>query len=650
MPYIKKIVLNNFKSFARETEIPFINGTNVIVGPNGSGKSNIADAICFVLGRLGVKSMRASKSSNLIFVGSKDIKPPNEASVKIIFDNSDSLFPFREKEIIIERIVRRNGQSIYKINNETKTRQEILELLSQVGIDPYGFNIVLQGGIQGIVKMQPEERRKIIEEVAGISVYEQKKEKSLHELEKTEEKLKEVSAILRERSTYLKNLEQERKQALKYKEIQNSIQRYKASIISKKILEKKKELSKIQENLNKFQEQKEKQKIKLESLQSEITKLSQEISNINESIYKSGGVEQETLHNETSELKAKLTGLEVRRENNEQKLSELLKRRERMEKDLKELELEIAKLREKSPVITEKYQELEQKKKLLDELEKGKKEFYKIRSELEVCKIRLNDKKQELQNKNIENQAILREIENLSRGIQHTNLNSANEFLTKLKKDYSNLIISQEKNIEETLKLEKETSMLESEITNLEKIKKHILEFDICPLCKSKMTQEHIQEVSSDCDEKISSLNLKIKENKKEIENMNKSISEIKNKITFTQSTISKVESDIINLQTAEKRKEKLKQLFQISKELEIEIKILEKKKSDLEKKFLENKNIEEKYDLLLQEVKEVSARTEENIDSEIEFKTRDLEKTRIILKQSFRDEEELKSEISELE
>ncbi|MEK6829694.1 MAG: AAA family ATPase, partial [Nanoarchaeota archaeon] len=203
MVYIKKLVMHGFKSFPRKTEIPFTEGINVIVGPNGSGKSNVSDALCFVLGRLSSKSMRAAKAGNLIFFGTKEASPAKEAMVEVVFDNSDKGFSESSNEVSIKRIVRKNGQSIYKLNNEVKTRQEILFLLAQAGIDPNGFNIILQGEIQNFVRMHNEDRRKIIEEVSGISVYESRKAKSLHELEKTEEKLKEVLAILRERTSYL---------------------------------------------------------------------------------------------------------------------------------------------------------------------------------------------------------------------------------------------------------------------------------------------------------------------------------------------------------------------------------------------------------------------------------------------------------------
>ena len=177
MPFIKKLVLRGFKSFAKETEILFDPGLNVVIGPNGSGKSNVSDAICFVLGRLSVKSIRAAKAANLIYNGGKENKPAFEARVDIIIDNSDFTFPI-QGDLTISRIVRRNGLSVYKINDETKTRQEVIDmLLAHAGIDPYGFNIILQGEISRFVEMRAEDRRKILEDVAGISIYEFRKEK-----------------------------------------------------------------------------------------------------------------------------------------------------------------------------------------------------------------------------------------------------------------------------------------------------------------------------------------------------------------------------------------------------------------------------------------------------------------------------------------
>jgi chromosome segregation protein len=218
-------------------------------------------------------------------------------------------------EVTIKRTVRKNGQSIYKINGVTKTRQDLLELLSQGGIDPNGFNIVLQGEIQSLVKSTSEDRRKIIEEVAGISIYETRKIKSIRELEKTAEKLKEVGAILKERNSYLKNLDRERQEAISYKNLEMVIRRCKATLISKSFKDKEKEiwgLEKIKEN-----HLKEIEKIKkiVAEKQRGIDLLHDKILVVNKHIQSSTGDEQESLHRELSDLKADLAGLRVRQEN-----------------------------------------------------------------------------------------------------------------------------------------------------------------------------------------------------------------------------------------------------------------------------------------------------------------------------------------------
>ena len=99
--------MQGFKSFVKKTDLPFTPGINVVLGPNGSGKSNISDALCFVLGRLSIKSMRAAKAGNLIFLGTKAAPPAREAAVEVIFDNSDNTFSIDGSEISIKRVVRK---------------------------------------------------------------------------------------------------------------------------------------------------------------------------------------------------------------------------------------------------------------------------------------------------------------------------------------------------------------------------------------------------------------------------------------------------------------------------------------------------------------------------------------------------------------
>ena len=284
MAFIKKLVMQGFKSFARRIEIPFENAMNVVVGPNGSGKSNIADALCFVLGRMSIKSIRAAKAANLLFSGNKNYKAVNESSVEMVFDNSDNSFPTNSAEVSIKRIVRRNGLSIYKINNETKTRQELIELIAQAGIDPNGFNIVLQGDITSLVKKNPEERRKIIEDVAGISIYETRKQKSVHELEKTEERLREVSVILREKNAHLKNLEKDRQDALNYQKTEIFIKKCKATVLSKTIKEKEKDIWALDKSAENQKTEISKLRAKSKENEKNVLNIQEEIARINKGI------------------------------------------------------------------------------------------------------------------------------------------------------------------------------------------------------------------------------------------------------------------------------------------------------------------------------------------------------------------------------
>ena len=231
MTYIKSVTLRGFKSFAKETTIEFGKGFSCIVGPNGSGKSNISDGILFVLGKLGSKSMRADSAAHLIHNGGEGGKPAAEAVVELCLDNSAKTFSANEEEVRVSRIVRRNGLSIYKINDEVKTRQEVLELLAKVGISADGFNIVLQEAISRFVEMRNIDRRFLIENIAEISLYEDKKKKSLSELEKTEGNLKEISIILNEREKRLKEMERDRQQALQYKKLKEDLAIAKTALI-----------------------------------------------------------------------------------------------------------------------------------------------------------------------------------------------------------------------------------------------------------------------------------------------------------------------------------------------------------------------------------------------------------------------------------
>jgi len=649
MAHIKELAMKGFKSFPHEIKIPLTSGMNVIVGPNGSGKSNIADGICFVLGRLSAKSMRAKSSSNLIFSGTHKHKNSTEAAVKITFDNSDSRFSVPDQQVKIERIVRKNGQSIYRINDETKTRQEILELLSQAGIDPNGFNIVMQGEITEMIRASPEERRKIFEEVSGISVYELRKQKSLKELEKTESRLKEISTILRERTAYLRNLENERKQALKYKQLEELTRKYKASIIKRKIEAKLKEINQNLEQEKEKASLKSKLKEQVDNTQSEIESTEEEIEIINQTVKKSTGVEQESLHSTLTSLRAELAGLTVKKDNLESRLDEILRRRERAKEEIKSLEEEIQQLRKESPQIAKKQEELKNKRSQLANLEQKKKDFYNTKTKLDAVKQRLNDKQLEAQSTKKDSEYVLNEIENLLQGIEKETVDSLEKYIQDLKSKKSNLTNKIDEIHKTNLELEKKLSISESEINSLENLKKQVSEIDICPICKSKITEKHKDHVHTESNEKIENHKKAIEEQREELTNLDKTFLELKNTINQLTEEIPEKENAKSRLTTASEKQEFLKRLLAKEGELESQIQELKREKEYLEKNISSTKNVEEIYENTLLEIEEVSSRTEENIDVSLEFKERELEKTNIIIKQSKKDEDDLKQDIAEL-
>ena len=645
--HIKKLVMHGFKSFPRKTEIPFTPGINVFLGPNGSGKSNISDAICFVLGRMSMKSLRAARAGNLIFLGGENMAPAKEASVEIIFDNSKKIFSIDKPEIMIKRIVRRNGQSIYKINNETKTRQEVLSLLAQAGIDPQGFNIILQGEIQNFVRMQAEERRMVLEEVSGISVYESRKEKSLHELGKTEEKLKEVHSILRERTAYLNNLEKERQQALRYKKLEAEIRKLKASIINFNLIKKKKEAEALNSNI----ERKNKEILGVKKIilgfETEIKNTELKILGINKQIQESTGLEQEKLNNEIANLRAELAALNVKKENYASKISESSRQKKDLQETLKELEEAARQLKKTGWSSENKMKEVEKKKLELEKLEDMRKKFYMAKSELKSIKERLQDKNALFQNYTNESDFLLNQIENIS--ITLFGKRSSQDKIDNLRHHLAEKRDSLSVILKRGAELEKITYANESEIENQNRMLEKISKMDTCPVCKSKITREHMEIIKKEMLPRLEFL-------KKEVESSDRELKEIYEKrellsgdIDQISGEISKTEADIAKLSSIEEKKEQIKILQKKTDEIKEEISGLTKKGKKLEEETDANSRIEEKYETLRVEVEDISIRTKETVASEVSFKGREIERIRISIKQILRNEEDLAGELSSL-
>src|SRR3989344_4451957 len=302
MVLINKLTIKGFKSFANKTELVFGKCFNCIIGSNGSGKTNISDSICFVLGKSSAHEMRAEKSANLIFNGGKKGSPAKEAEVTIEFDNASRKFPIDKDIVEITRIVKLNGTSVYKINDEIRTRQQVLDVLRITKIDPDGHNIVLQGDIVSMTEMKPVERRGIIEQIAGISMYEEKKQKCLNELQKVDSRLNEAEIILTEREANLRELKKERDQAVKYKELEETLRDKKGTLIHLQIKVKQESLEEIEKRKKEVEEKITKISEEINSIKQEIQKNKDEISQINTEVEVKGEKNQVILRKEEEEV------------------------------------------------------------------------------------------------------------------------------------------------------------------------------------------------------------------------------------------------------------------------------------------------------------------------------------------------------------
>ncbi|MFC1647951.1 chromosome segregation protein SMC [Nanoarchaeota archaeon] len=430
---INRMEIRGFKSFNKKTVIDFGDAFNCVLGPNGAGKSNVFDALIFVLGKSGSKGMRAEKSANLIYNGGKTKEPAKEGSVAIYFDNKNNIFATGNPEVELKRVIRKTGSSKYVIDGKTRTRAQVVEILSRAKIDPDSHNIILQGDIVRLVEMSPLERRGMIEEIAGITIYEDKKEKALRELNRVEEKLNEADIILTERKSYLRELKKERDQALKFKDLDEKIKRNKATLIHLRKKEKKVEIDKYDKQANETKAKLDKLEKEIKQFQDKISVKKNESEDINKEIEKKGEKEQVALHKEVEQLRVDLALKEQRQQQVKQELQKIEDRKSELEKDLKDLEAKLKDAEEKKGGISDRIKRQESQ---VAELE-SKIEVYRSKNNLEDAQEvdkrveeidKEADKAQEIiQSLREEQQKLLREKDSLEIQLQ-----SIDEKITKV--------------------------------------------------------------------------------------------------------------------------------------------------------------------------------------------------------------------------
>ncbi|WP_025132991.1 chromosome segregation protein SMC [Leucobacter sp. PH1c] len=204
--HLKSLTLKGFKSFAQPTTFQFEPGVTAIVGPNGSGKSNVVDALAWVMGEQGAKTLRGGKMEDVIFAGTATRGPLGRAEVRLTIDNSDGALPIEYTEVTISRTLFRNGSSEYAINGEACRLLDVQELLSDSGLGREMHVIVGQGQLDAVLRATPEDRRGFIEEAAGILKHRRRKERTLRKLDAMETNLTRLNDLAGEIRRQLKPL------------------------------------------------------------------------------------------------------------------------------------------------------------------------------------------------------------------------------------------------------------------------------------------------------------------------------------------------------------------------------------------------------------------------------------------------------------
>ncbi|MBQ2871064.1 chromosome segregation protein SMC [bacterium] len=299
--HIKELEIDNFKSFANKIEIPFLPGFTTISGPNGSGKSNIIDSVLFALGLSTSRSLRAEKLFHLISTHTKK----NEAYVRVAFAPEEG----SDDTIEVARRIRKSSQgfnSIYYLNGKISTLSDIHTVLEKYNITPNSYNVMMQGDVMAITNCSAGERRKIIDEIAGVADFDRRIEQAQNELSTVESRVERSTIILNEIDGRLEQLAAEREQALKYQKLNDEKKSYESQLSSAKYFDIKKAIEIAHESILDFNKKKKEEEFKLKELEGKLGETKVKYNEISEEVKAKGEAEQIEIKKRAEELKGQI--------------------------------------------------------------------------------------------------------------------------------------------------------------------------------------------------------------------------------------------------------------------------------------------------------------------------------------------------------
>ncbi|MGB0449214.1 MAG: chromosome segregation protein SMC [Porticoccaceae bacterium] len=373
---LKSIKLAGFKSFVDPTTVNFPSNLAAVVGPNGCGKSNIIDAVRWVMGETSAKNLRGESMSDVIFNGSGGRKPVGQASIELIFDNSEGKIVGEYAaytEIGIKRKVTRDGQSNYYLNGSKCRRRDITDIFLGTGLGPRSYAIIEQGMISRLIEARPDELRVYIEEAAGISKYKERRRETENRMRRTIENLERLTDIRDELGRQLGRLERQAKSAEKYSEYKKEERQFSAELLALKwrgydqsAAEQKQLIGELEIEQEKILTQRSTCDTAIEKLRTQSTDLGDAFNEVQARFYKVGGdvarIEQAIEHAQqrASELHKDLEQTERNFTESEQHLNTDIEKAAGWQAESDELAPALEKAREAEAVSTQALQSAEE--------------------------------------------------------------------------------------------------------------------------------------------------------------------------------------------------------------------------------------------------------------------------------------------------
>ena len=298
--YIKKLEIDNFKSFANKTDIPLLEGFTTVSGPNGSGKSNIIDSVMFALGLRSGSALRIENLSDFITT----FNNKNEATVKVTFGGVADI-----DELSVTRRIRKNSQgyaSTYYLNDKVETLTNIKTVLEKYNITPNSYNVIMQGDVNSIIGCSSKVRRGIIDEIAGVADFDRRIDQAKSELEKVEDRVEKAALILSVVAEELEKLKEEREIALKYKKLKDEKLALEAQIGTVKFFDLKRNLELAHENILKANKDLKEKEAGKKDIEERIKLVEEKYKELNDKLQEQGEAERNKLKDEQSNISAQI--------------------------------------------------------------------------------------------------------------------------------------------------------------------------------------------------------------------------------------------------------------------------------------------------------------------------------------------------------